>query len=467
MGYVERRKRETWLQFLWHLTDAGSILLAFSLGYAIRFRFHPFVSLLPVTKGDPGFSIYLYAGFASVLLWIPIFHAFGLYTVRRPGTGPRAEGILRASLFAVLATAALTFFFRDVSFSRPTLVIVWFLAVFLLLLGRRVGARFMRLRLAQKPVRFIVVGATTQGRQIVEALRRLHGLSYAFAGYLAAPGESAASGEFLATWEDAREIAEEKGLDLIVFALPMKDQSVLLDILHDCRDLDLDYEFIPDLTGLISHTTHMDTIGGIPVIRLREVPLAGWNGVVKRTLDLVLSSLALILLSPLFLFLVIAIKLDSPGPVFYGQERMGRDKRVFKMLKFRSMRADAEARTGPVWARDRDERRTRVGRFLREWSLDELPQLWNVLMGQMSLVGPRPERPFFVEKFQGAVPLYFDRHRVKSGMTGWAQVNGLRGNVPIETRTRYDLYYIENWSLWLDLRILLMTLRAMVVARGA
>jgi lipopolysaccharide/colanic/teichoic acid biosynthesis glycosyltransferase len=130
------------------------------------------------------------------------------------------------------------------------------------------------------------------------------------------------------------------------------------------------------------------------------------------------------------------------------------------------MRAGAESQTGPVWAREEDERRTAVGRFLREWSLDELPQLWNVFRGQMSLVGPRPERPYFVEKFQGSVPDYFDRHRIKSGITGWAQVNGLRGNVTIEDRTRYDLYYIENWSLWLDLRILFMTLRAMLVARG-
>lgn len=467
MGYVERRKRETWLQFLWHLTDAGSILLAFALGYAIRFHFEPFVSLLPVTKGDPGLAIYLYAGLASILLWIPIFHAFGLYTVRRPGTGPRTEGILRASLFSVLATAALTFFYREISFSRPTLVIVWVLAVFFLLLGRRACVRLMQQRLSRKPVRFVVVGATPQGRQIVEALRKFHGLAYAFAGYLAGPGESPRSEEYLGTWRDAREIAGEKGLDLIVFALPLQDQSVLLEILGDCRDLDLDYEFVPDLTGLISHTTHMDTIGGVPVIRLREVPLAGWNGVVKRTMDVVLSGLALTLLSPLFLLITVAIKLDSRGPVFYRQERMGRDKRVFKMVKFRSMGVGAESDTGPVWARDSDERRTRVGGFLREWSLDELPQLWNVLMGHMSLVGPRPERPYFVEKFQHAVPDYFDRHRVKSGVTGWAQVNGLRGNVPIEARTRYDLYYIENWSLWLDLRILLMTLRAMVVARGA
>lgn len=466
MGYVERRKRETWLEFLWHLTDTVSILLAFVLGYAIRFHFAPFVNLLPVTKGDPGLAVYAYAGIASVLVWIPIFHAFRLYTVRRAGSGPRTEAVFRASFFAALATAALTFFVRDVSFSRATLVVVWFLAVVFLLLGRRSGVVIMRRRMRGRPVRFAVLGATEQGARVVTALGRVHGLEYDFAGTIAGPGEPRFPGS-LGAWEDVRRIAEEQRLDLVVFALPMRHQEIIENVLHSCRDLDLDYEFIPDLMGLIGHTTHMDTIDGIPVIRLREVPLAGWNGVVKRAFDLAVSVPALVLLSPFMALIALAVTLDSRGPVFYRQERVGRDKRVFRMLKFRSMRVGAESETGPVWASEGDARRTRVGRFLREWSLDELPQLWNVVLGHMSLVGPRPERPHFVERFQSNVPDYFDRHRVKSGITGWAQVNGLRGNVPIEDRTRYDLYYIENWSLWLDLRILLMTIRALLVARGA
>jgi len=174
----------------------------------------------------------------------------------------------------------------------------------------------------------------------------------------------------------------------------------------------------------------------------------------------------LILLSPLMLLTALLIRLDSPGPVFYRQERVGRDRTVLQMLKFRSMRVDAERGSGPVWAGEGDPRRTRLGGFLRTWSLDELPQLINVLKGEMSLVGPRPERPYFVDRFQELVPGYFDRHRVKSGITGWAQVNGLRGSVPIEERTRYDLQYITDWSLGLDLRILVMTLRSIFAQRG-
>ncbi len=186
----------------------------------------------------------------------------------------------------------------------------------------------------------------------------------------------------------------------------------------------------------------------------------------KRTLDLVVSAALLILFSPLLLLLALLVRLDSPGPIFYRQERVGRDRRPFRVVKFRSMRTDAETASGPIWASPGDPRRTRFGTFLRRWSLDELPQLWNVLRGQMSLVGPRPERPYFVHQFETRVPDYYDRHRVKSGLTGWAQVHGLRGDVSIEERTRFDLYYVENWSLGLDLRILGMTLAAVIRHRG-
>ncbi|MBU1698836.1 MAG: sugar transferase [Candidatus Eisenbacteria bacterium] len=466
MGYIERRKRETWFQFIRHLTDVTGILLAFILGYFIRFHLPLFVALLPVSKGDPGLDLYLYAALASILLWLAIFHAFGLYTIRRPGFGPGMEALIKASILAILLSAALTFFFRGVSFSRLTLVIVWVLALGFILAGRRYGARIFLRRLRRQPIRFAVLGATSHGHRVASALQHVRGVSYAFAGYILGPEDPESTPRQLGSWKMTHRIAEEKRLDLLILALPMEDQSILLDVLKSCRDLDIDYEFIPGLLGLMTHTTRMDTIDGVPVIRLREIPLAGWNGVIKRALDLILSTLFLILFAPLMGGIALAVLIESGRPVFYKQERIGRDRRIFNMFKYRSMRTDAESETGPVWARENDDRRTHVGQFIREWSLDELPQMWNVFKGEMSLVGPRPERPHFVEKFQDHVPDYFDRHRVKSGVTGWAQVNGLRGNVPIEERTRYDLYYIENWSLWLDLRILFMTLRSVIVSRG-
>src|SRR6185295_12675236 len=200
----------------------------------------------------------------------------------------------------------------------------------------------------------------------------------------------------------------------------------------------------------------LEDVDGTPVINLSQVPLQGWNSMVKRAMDVAISLAALLPFLPLA---ALAIWLEDRGPIFYRQERMGLDGKSFMILKFRSMRADAEASSGPVWAIKDDPRRTRVGGFLRRWSIDELPQLWNVLAGDMSIVGPRPERPTFVREFKHKIPQYMLRHRVKAGITGWAQVHGWRGNTSIRKRIQYDLYYIENWSLGLDCKILWMTLR--------
>jgi exopolysaccharide biosynthesis polyprenyl glycosylphosphotransferase len=216
---------------------------------------------------------------------------------------------------------------------------------------------------------------------------------------------------------------------------------------------------VPDLLQYITFRAGVEDMDGLPVVHLTQVPMTGWMSLVKRTLDLAISSAALVVLSPLLGAIAAAIRLSDGGPVLYRQRRMGLDGRPFDILKFRSMRVGAEEDTGPTWAQPDDPRRTRVGRFLRQWSLDELPQLWNVLRGEMSLVGPRPERPEFVREFKEKFPQYMVRHRVRAGITGWAQVNGWRGNTSLSKRIEYDLYYIENWSLSLDFRILWMTLR--------
>jgi Undecaprenyl-phosphate glucose phosphotransferase len=211
---------------------------------------------------------------------------------------------------------------------------------------------------------------------------------------------------------------------------------------------------VPELAGLSLTTTNLD---GLPVIGLRESPHFGLNVVVKRGMDFLLSLIGLLLLSPLLLLIAALVKVTSAGPIFYRQERCGLNGKTFPMLKFRSMRVDAEHQTGAVWTSKDDPRRTRFGTFLRKTSLDELPQLINVLRGDMSLVGPRPERPVFIQKFRQTIPNYMARHCVKSGITGWAQVHGWRGNTSLRKRVQYDLYYITHWTPWLDLRILWMT----------
>ena len=199
---------------------------------------------------------------------------------------------------------------------------------------------------------------------------------------------------------------------------------------------------------------------------MNDVPLQGLNSFIKRALDVAVSSVALSLMLIPGLIIAWLIKRGSPGPVFYHQERMGLDGKQFRVYKFRTMPLDAEARTGPIWADEEDPRATPIGGFLRRHDLDEWPQFWNVLKGEMSIVGPRPERPFFVEQFKHRIPQYMLRHKVKAGITGWAQVNGWRGNTSLEKRIEYDLYYIENWSVSLDLKIMWMTLlRALIPHR--
>jgi len=245
----------------------------------------------------------------------------------------------------------------------------------------------------------------------------------------------------------------------ILIALPLAEHAAMVDLVRSLRSECIDIKVVPDLLQYATLKATLEELDGQPIIGLNDVPLRGWHSFIKRAMDLLLGATLLLLLVPVFSVIALLIKLrGGRGPIFYRQERMSLDGKTFLMYKFRSMREDAEQGTGPVWASAEDPRRTRIGIWLRRYNLDELPQLLNVLIGDMSLVGPRPERPSFVERFRGAIPLYMLRHRVKSGITGWAQVNGWRGNTSLEKRIEYDLYYIENWSVLMDVKILIMTL---------
>ncbi len=471
MGHVERRKRETLLQFLWHASDALAVLAAFLAGYWLRFRSPLVGHVWDLSKGVPPLLHYVVAAAATVIVWVAVFHAAGLYRRRLRWNGAAVSRLLRASLLGMVITAGITFFYREVTLSRIAIPLIWMIAVPLLHAGRTLGFRLSAALNRGRPLRFVLIGRTPQGYRLARALAADDGLPHEGVGILAGPGEDTAPRDedpapVLGRYDQVGEVLAAQRVDSVFVALPLAGQAALIEILRQCRPHEVDVEFVPDLLGLIAGETRFDEIDGIPIASLREIPLAGWNGVLKRTLDLLITVPILILLTPLLLVIALVIRLDSPGPIFYMQERVGRDRKTFKIIKFRSMRVDAERGTGPVWADQDDPRRTRLGVFLRTWSLDELPQFLNVLKGEMSLVGPRPERPYFVERFRDLVPDYFGRHRVKSGITGWAQVNGLRGNVPIEERTRYDLYYVENWSLAFDLRILLLTVRSVFAARG-
>jgi Undecaprenyl-phosphate glucose phosphotransferase len=310
--------------------------------------------------------------------------------------------------------------------------------------------------------RVLIAGAGDLGRLVADKILEHRELGYKIVGFI----DDRAVGDhigyrglpLLGTVEDAAEILQRERVDQLYIALPLEEHVNMLALVESANRQIVEVKVIPDLLQVIALRARLEDLDGIPMINIHDVPLRGLNTVLKRALDVAISGVALAVLFVPMTIVALLVKLTSTGAAFYRQERMSLDGRSFWVWKFRSMHVNAEDRTGPVWARDNDPRVTRLGRWLRRFNIDELPQLWNVFRGDMSLVGPRPERPFFVEQFKHKIPQYMLRHKVKAGLTGWAQVNGWRGNTSIEKRIEYDLYYIENWSVWLDIKILWMTL---------
>ncbi|MFT4268740.1 MAG: undecaprenyl-phosphate glucose phosphotransferase, partial [Xenophilus sp.] len=306
----------------------------------------------------------------------------------------------------------------------------------------------------------VVIGANGDAHRIVQTLQNQNWAGIRVHGWFSTSVDS----HVLRTVPKLGDLAslaayvEREGIDQVWIALPMSAQHKIERILHELHHSTADIKFVPDLFGMQLLNHSVEQIAGLPVINLQQTPLQGQSAIVKSIEDRVLAALILLMISPLMAVIAIAVKLSSPGPVFYRQERMSWNNKTFKMLKFRSMPVDAENKSGAVWAKAGENRATRVGAFLRRTSLDELPQFINVLKGDMSIVGPRPERPVFVHEFKHKIPAYMKKHMVKAGITGWAQVNGWRGSTDLGKRIECDLYYIDNWSLWFDIRIIFMTL---------
>jgi Undecaprenyl-phosphate glucose phosphotransferase len=312
-----------------------------------------------------------------------------------------------------------------------------------------------------------VVGGGELAGTVVRRMQARPDVGIQVVGVVSDDKDAVGSARWLGGYSDLRAVLDANQVDHVVLALAHEDYGRLAGLLDAVGDEPVTIHVVPDLLRFASLRGGVEQFEGMPFIHLRDSPLYGWSSLAKRVFDFVFSLAVLVLLWPLLLALAMAVRVSSPGPVFYRQERMGLDGRRFQMLKFRTMQADAERSTGPKWAEPADERRTGLGAFLRRFSLDELPQFINVLRGDMSVVGPRPERPVFVERFRQTVPGYMLRHKVKSGITGWAQVHGLRGNTSLEKRIQYDIEYIERWSVWLDLKIIAMTVVRVLVDRNA
>ncbi len=455
------------LMLLGDLVVVGGIWL---LAYYLRFYGGP----IPVYKGIPPFRVYLLLLAVILPIWAVAFKAFGLYRPRRISSRLREIlDIAKASTFSILVLVTVTFFLRQYEFSRLVFLYFWILSTTAVSFMR--GAFRELLRFARRKgynLRYaLVVGVGRTAQALVEKLMSHPELGLQIVGFLSEDpglvGSEVRGLKVVGSYHDVSRVVMEKGIDQVFIALPFESSHRVGEVLKALGDQPLDIKVVPDLQQYVTLRGGVEDFEGLPIISLQESPLYGWNLVFKRAFDLVFSTLALLLTAPLMLVIALLIRLTSPGPIFYRQERMGLDGRVFTMLKFRTMRADAEEESGPVWAVRDDPRRTRVGAFLRRTSLDELPQLINVLKGEMSLVGPRPERPVFIEAFRRQIPRYMLRHKMKAGMTGWAQVNGWRGNTSLEKRIEYDLYYIEHWSLLFDLKILGLTLWKGLVNRNA
>ena len=455
------------------ISDALLAICAFIVAYAIRFH----SGLIPITKGTPPFTQYLnVVPFIAVL--VPLgFHLQGLYRLRRGRS--RVDdffavfvGSILAVVFGIVATLYVqTYFATDAAKNAGTFEVsqlVW--ATFLVLnvvltfasreLVREVLERRWRAGIGLKKI--LIAGSGELGRLIADKILQHRELGYQIVGFI----DDRASGDhlgyrglpLLGTLDEVSEITAREGVDHLYVALPPEQHLRMIDLLEATSREMVDVKVVPDLLQVIALRARLEDLDGVPVINVNDVPLQGFNALVKRAIDVGISSLALLVLALPLAAVALLIKITSRGAVFYRQERMGLDGKSFTIIKFRSMYDDAEKRTGPVWAVEDDPRVTPLGRFLRKSNIDEMPQLWNVLLGDMSIVGPRPERPHFVAQFKHKVPQYMLRHKVKAGLTGWAQVNGWRGNTPLDKRIEYDLYYIENWSVRLDLKIMWLTL---------
>ena len=457
------KKRIPKFSFITIVTDAAVVTGAYCFAYWLRFE----SQAVPI-RDIPGFLEYGKALWVIVPVFLFMFKANHLYSVRSPLSRiDEFFAVIKATSTVFLIGMAVTFVYRDFTYSRIVIVVTWALSIAGNLFARnliRIAERKERKEKGQQ-TKLLIIGINRNARKLIKRFQEMQRSGYQVVGVLS---ETALEGEkhlegvpVLGSVDSFDEIVNDYQIREVILADPDFSRERTAEIMLKCESRMMGFKLVADFYGLVTSRVDIEYVSDVPLLGLKELPLDDvWNRAAKRLFDAFLSACGLLACSPLLAVIALAVKSHDRGPVLYKQERVGEDGKVFNLLKFRTMKCDAEAATGPVWARENDERVTALGKILRRTNLDELPQLWNVLAGDMSLVGPRPERPHFVDQFKEEVPRYMARHKIKSGITGWAQVNGLRGNTSLKERIKYDLYYVENWSLLLDIKILLMTFMA-------
>lgn len=444
--------------------DALAVYAGFQLAVWVRFE----SGLIPMLhEGVPPPGLYRQAGLMLTLLFCFIFQSLGLYARPQLGTfSERIPRLVRATGLGILLATALAFAIRtEPPLSRITLGVSLVTISFLVLLVRLLFFRLEMILARRRNTsnRVVIIGTDAVAGRLKKALEMEPRLRTAVTAFLSVghePADPSVPSELIrGTVDDLNRFIDQGEVDQVILAstatLP---HARMAEIILDCERAMVSFNFVPDLFRLLTITMDIQTVEGIPILGTAKWPLDHfWNRCTKRLEDVVGGLVGIAVSLPVIAVAAVVIKRTSPGPVFYRQKRCGEKGRTFTIYKLRTMHVAAEQQSGPVWAVENDPRRTRFGAFLRTYNLDELPQFWNVVRGDMSLVGPRPERPHFVEQFKEDISRYMWRHFYRPGMTGWAQVNGLRGNTSIHDRISYDLYYLENWSLAFDFKIIART----------
>jgi len=465
------RKNQRFLTQLYVLADFAFIQISFLLAWWLKFE----SGLIPYERPLP---VEIYAFWSIVYGAIAVFIGIliSLYSPKRKKRfADEVLKLLQVHFTSLVVLLSFMFFVKQIDISRVYLAIYMiFNMVFILFYRFFLKQSLKQLRKKGFNKQFVlIIGAGSLGRKFHDNLRLYPELGYEIIGFLDDQREwnqeeQARYKPILGTVDQLQEIVESKLIDEVVLALPLEAHSRYARIIAICEKAGVRTLIIPDFFDYLPARPYFDNFAGMPMINVRDIPLdlAG-NRLAKRLFDIVFSAVAILITSPLMLMIAIGIKLTSKGPVIFKQERVGLNRRKFQMYKFRSMRALPAGVQDTGWTTKNDPRRTRFGSFLRKTSLDELPQFFNVLAGHMSVVGPRPERPYFVEQFREEVPKYMVKHHVRPGITGYAQAHGLRGDTSIEERIEHDIFYIENWSILLDIKIILKTIVNGFVNRNA
>lgn len=456
------------------LSDMISVILSFVISYYLRF-YSPLTKIFPFEGGIPPLSGYMKLCFMVIPIWILIFQSRKMYRPRRVVfIFDEFFLISRLVTFGIIFSFGLIFFYRVFPYSRLVFVLIWAVSVILITLGRYCVLKIEKnLYNRGKALDYtLIAGNNETALDIYENFLNHPYAGFKITGYIQEDdfsGEDYLKGKNkLGSFSDIVDVIKNHRVRTVLVSIPSKEHDKLYELMRRCEGENVDFLLVPDFLEMITSSVRVQEIDGIPFLKIKSIPMNVWNSIIKRLFDMIFASAFLLVSSPLLILIAVIIKLTSKGKVFYKQERVSLEGRKFLMIKFRSMVEGAESNTGAVFASKHDDRVSPVGKILRKYSLDELPQFINVLKGDMSIVGPRPEREHFINIMKLKIPKYLERHRVKCGITGWAQVNGLRGkDTSLEKRIEYDIYYIENWSVIFDLKIIIKTIREMFFSKAA